>query len=101
MPDKVTLRLERDLELLLPGFLRGIRKYCDKIEQDAQSRNWHDLIKIADELSRVGQGFDFILLTKYGEELKIAALSENSAHIYEIRHMIEESIQNIEVICLK
>lgn len=98
MPGKVILRLERDLELLLPGFLQGIRKYCDRIELETQSRNWPNVIKIADDLSRVGEGIDFSNLIKYGEELKAAAFSQNSAHIYEIRHMIEESIQNIEVI---
>ncbi len=77
MADRIVVKVDSDLEDLIPGFMDNRRKDLVKLEQMIGARDFDELCKIGHSIKGVGGGYGFDAITDFGAVIEKAAASQD------------------------
>lgn len=98
MSEKILIKVDPDLEALIPGFLENRGKDVQLL-RDALTRGAITEVKtIGHNLKGVGGGYGFERITEIGAGLENAAERNDSPAIAELIATLEQYLESVEVI---
>ncbi len=98
-PDKkVTVRVDSELQEIMPDFLDGLREDLDSIRKALNNNDFRTIREMGHRLKGVGGTCGFDMITEIGGELEKSA---KGMHPDEIRHTLElfaSYLEQVEVV---
>ncbi len=94
---KFTVRIEADLEELIPGFLKSRETDIEKVRGFLAESDFESIELLGHSLKGNGAGYGFDGLTAIGQEMEQAAKEKSPAGINKSLDDIAEYLENLEV----
>lgn len=98
MSDRIEVRIDPDLEDLVPGFLDNRRKDVDRIDALLDSGDYGELRIIGHSMKGAGGGYGFDAITDYGAAIEEAALREDAAAIRESAAALADYLARVDAV---
>ena len=98
MENRITVRIDPDLEDLIPGFLENRRADVEKVRALAQSSSFADIRMIAHSMKGAGGGYGFDEITVIGGDVEEAALSEDRDAVLAGMERLSDYLSRIDVV---
>lgn len=96
--EKIIVRVDSDLEDLIPGFLEN-RAHDIKSMQDALARkDYAAIAQLGHNLKGIGGGYGFDPISAIGGSIEKAAKTENSAQIRQSIDELSDYLERIEIV---
>lgn len=97
--EKIIVRVDSDLEDLIPGFLKNRQKDIQAIEE-ALAREDYEAVRILGHgMKGVGGGYGFEAVTEFGRSLEEAAKGKNPEEIKRWAEELSRYLELVEVVC--
>ena len=94
---KFTVRIEADLEELIPGFLKSRETDIEKVRGFLAENDFESIELLGHSLKGNGAGYGFDGLTTIGQKLEQAAKDKSPAEIDKSLDDLAEYLENLEV----
>lgn len=91
------VRVEKDLEDLIPGFLANRKNDLDQMFQALRSTDWPTLQRVAHSLKGVGGGYGFDQISEMGVRLEVCAKSKDLKMITQLLNEMQEFLENVQI----
>lgn len=98
MADKIEIRIDPDLQDLVPGFLANRRRDVDKLNALLQTRMFAEIRLIGHSMKGAGGGYGFDAITDIGGEIELAALREDAAMVQSGIAHLADFLSRVEVV---
>lgn len=98
MSDRIRIRIDPDLEDLVPGFLDNRRKDVDKLRAAVEARAFDEIRLIGHSMKGVGGGYGFDAITEFGAGIERAALSEDAQAIGSYVDRLDDYLARVDVV---
>ena len=96
--EKIMVRVDSDLEDLIPGFLEN-RVHDIRSIQDALARkDYAAIAQLGHTMKGVGGGYGFDAITTIGGSIEKAAKSENSVQIRQSIDALSDYLERIDIV---
>lgn len=96
--DKITVRIDADLEDLIPGYLNNRRNDVKDIEKYIQESDWELVRRISHRMKGSGGGYGFDGITEIGAAMEQAAVLQDVVEVRRQNKMLEEYLSRVEII---
>lgn len=98
MSDRIEVRIDPDLEDLVPGFLDNRRKDVERIGGLLERGEFGELRLIGHSMKGAGGGYGFDAITDYGAEIEEAALREDGEAIRASTAALADYLSRVDVV---
>ncbi len=88
MADKIIVRIDKDLEDLIPGFFDRRAKDVESIKEAMVDDDFYTVRRLGHDMKGAGGGYGFDLITEIGTSLELAAMEQD-------RNAIEERLSEL------
>lgn len=95
---RITVRIDRDLEDLIPGYLENRRKDMESIRQALKKEDLEAIRVIGHTMKGSGGGYGFDRITDIGRTLEEAARSGDKSAILRQTLELSEYLDHIDII---
>ncbi len=96
--DKIVVRVDADLEELIPGFLENRGKDIERLREALAEQDISTLQSIGHSLKGVGGGYGFDGLSEIGAGIETAAKEQNISLIEELINTMADYLQRVDVV---
>ncbi|MCZ6773413.1 MAG: Hpt domain-containing protein [Proteobacteria bacterium] len=98
MDDRIKVRIDPDLEDLVPGFLENRRKDVDRLTEFLQVPDFTEIRLIGHSMKGAGGGYGFDEITEIGSAIEEAALLEDAAAIKTGTEKLADYLSRVDVV---
>jgi histidine phosphotransfer protein HptB len=95
--EKIIVKVDPDLEDLIPGFLENRKLDVDKLRSALDQNSFEDLRSIGHSIKGVGGGYGFDLMSEYGANIEMAAKESNADEVLENINKLDDYLKRLEV----
>lgn len=95
---RITVRIDRDLEDLIPGYLENRRKDMESIRQALKKEDLEAIRVIGHTMKGSGGGYGFDRITDIGRTLEEAAVSGSKEKILQKADELSKYLDNIDIV---
>ena len=95
--EKITVKIDPDLEELIPGFLENRSNDVEKLKAACGASDFETLRSIGHSLKGVGGGYGFAMITKLGADIEISAKAGELENIEKCISELSDYLQRIEI----
>ncbi len=96
--EKILVRLDRDIEDLVPGFLDNRRRDIETIKNCLVSGDYTTIERLGHAMKGSGGGYGFDDITRLGMLIEALARDKNSAGIMEQVDSLAHFLDSVEVV---
>jgi hypothetical protein len=96
--DRIEVRIDPDLQDLVPGFLENRRKDVDRLGKLVQVPDFAEIRLIGHSMKGAGGGYGFDEITDIGSAIEEAALEEDTATIRASTDRLADYLSRIDVV---
>lgn len=96
--DRITVRIDRDLEDLIPGYLENRRKDMGSIRQALEKEDLEAIRVIGHTMKGSGGGYGFDRITDIGRTLEEAAKNGSKEKILQQADELSKYLDNIDIV---
>lgn len=96
--EKITVRIDEDLEDLIPGFLENRRADVDKIKTATTESDYLSISRLGHTIKGVGGGYGFDEISSIGEKIEDAAKEENKEKLLDLCEEYINYLNNLEIV---
>jgi len=97
MEEKIRVRIDKDLEDLIPGYLQNRRKDIDAIEEALNRGDYEAVRVLGHSMKGSGGGYGFDAVTDIGRKIEDAAKIGDARAIRSGREELAGYLEKIEV----
>jgi HPt (histidine-containing phosphotransfer) domain-containing protein len=98
MGDRIEVRIDPDLEDLVPGFLENRRKDVDRLTELMKVPDFAEIRMIGHSMKGAGGGYGFDAITEIGSVIEEAALAEDGAAIQAGAEQLADYLARVVVV---
>jgi hypothetical protein len=98
MSDRIPIKIDPDLQDLVPGFLDNRRKDVDKLKERLAAGAFEDIRLIGHSMKGVGGGYGFDAITEFGGQIERAALREDADTVRSTVERLDDFLQRVDVV---
>ena len=98
MVEPIIVKIDPDIEDLIPGFLENRKADVDKLRSLVESGNYGEIRMIGHSMKGAGGGYGFDAITDMGDIIERAALASDDAIIKEQTSVLEDYLSRLEMI---
>ena len=95
---RIVVRIDEDLEELIPGYLDNRRRDLQVMEQALSSEDYETVRTLGHQMKGSGGGYGFDMITEVGKSLEIAARENNAQQIQEWLAELAVLLEMVEVV---
>ena len=95
--EKILVKVDPDLEELIPGFLENRGKDLTKLRAAMDRKDLPAIQSIGHSLKGVGGGYGFMRLSEIGAELEVAAKNGNAAPLPDLINALADYLSRVVV----
>ena len=95
--EKIMIRVDRDIEDLIPGFLENRKKDLVAMKEVLDAGDFETIRMIGHSMKGFGAGYGFQFITEIGKEIELAAKSKQRDEILAHLDSIKEYLNKIEI----
>jgi hypothetical protein len=96
--EPIIVKIDPDIEDLIPGFLANRKADVDKIRASIDTGNYADIRIIGHSMKGAGGGYGFDAITEIGDVIERAALASDDSVIKEQTSILEDYLSRLELI---
>ena len=96
--EPIIVKIDPDIEDLIPGFLENRKADVDKIRQSIEAGNYADIRIIGHSMKGAGGGYGFDAITDIGDLIEKAALVSDDSVIKEQTSVLEDYLSRLELV---
>lgn len=98
MSDKIEVRIDSDLEELIPGFLANRKKDVETLQAALDNKDFETIQSIGHSIKGVGGGYGFHGMSEIGAELEQAGKASDAGRAGDQVAALEDYMSRIEVV---
>ncbi len=98
MGDRIKVRVDPDLEDLVPGFLENRRKDVGRLTEFLQVPDFTEIRMIGHSMKGAGGGYGFDEITEIGSAIEEAALQEDSEAVQSGIEQLDDYLSRVDVV---
>ena len=98
LPEKNIVKVDQDLEDLIPGFLKNRFKDIDDIHKALEVRDYEKIRIIGHSMKGAGGGYGFDYVTELGKAIEAAAKENQADSITKNVKLLSQYIESVEVV---
>ena len=95
--EKITVKIDPDLEELIPGFLENRLKDVSNLKSASSSGDFETMRSIGHSLKGVGGGYGFAMITQLGADIESSAKTNDINRINQCISELSDYLQRIEI----
>lgn len=95
---KIIVKVDADIQDIVPGFLLNRRKDIEKIHSYLGTRDFEPIRILGHSMKGSGGGYGFDKITELGNSIEIAAKKSDAEAIASLKKELEEYLEQIEII---
>lgn len=95
--EKITVKVDKDLEDLIPGFMERRRGDVESIKSSLSAGDMDKVRITGHSMKGTGGGYGFDHLTQIGSELEKAAVAGDAEEISSLVARLEEYLDNVVI----
>jgi HPt (histidine-containing phosphotransfer) domain-containing protein len=95
--ERILVKVDPDLEELIPGFLENRGKDLTKLHTAMDRNDLPAIQSIGHSLKGVGGGYGFMRLSEIGAEMEVAAKAGNAAALPELINALADYLSRVVV----
>lgn len=95
---KIIVRVDPDIEDLVPGFLRHRRTDVNSIREALDNDNYETIMSLAHKIKGQGGSYGFDTISEIGEAIEVAAKSEDTEGVRQKVAEFASYLEQVEVI---
>lgn len=95
--EKITVKIDPDLEDLIPGFLENRLKDVTNLKDASSNSDFEVLRSIGHSLKGVGGGYGFAMITQLGADIELLAKANDISRIRQCISELEDYLQRIDI----
>lgn len=95
--EKITVKIDPDLEELIPGFLENRNKDITNLKAAFSRSDFEALRSIGHSLKGVGGGYGFAMITQLGADIELLAKANDISRIRQCISELEDYLQRIDI----
>jgi len=92
------VRVEKELEELIPGFLKNKRKDLDNIHTALQANDFKELKRLGHKVSGSAGGYGFEVFGELANKLETLAASGRKTELEKIYKEMVNHLENVEIV---
>lgn len=96
--EKIIVKVDPDLEELIPGFLENRIKDVESLKVALGNENHQTMQSIGHSLKGVGGGYGFDGMSDIGAGIETAAKEQNITALMDLIKQLEAYMQNVDVV---
>ena len=96
--DKIIVHVDKDLEAIVPNFLRNKRKDIETMLQALKDKEFHEIEVLGHRIKGAGGGYGFDEISRIGASIEEAASQENIPIIQNSLEELRAYLSCVEVI---
>lgn len=96
MSEKIIIKVDPDLEDLIPGFLANRSKDVTSIRALLQADDFDAIRILGHSMKGAGGGYGFDRITELGDTIEIAAVAGDAATIAEANDALDDYLSRVE-----
>ncbi len=97
MSNKILIKVDKDLEDLIPGYLESLNTSSNAIKEAIESSDWSTCQKIGHNLKGSGGSYGFDFVSEMGGNIENAASQRNKEQIQGSIKDLKEYLNRVEV----
>lgn len=98
MSDRIEVRVDPDLEDLVPGFLDNRRKDVSRLEALGAAGDFDGIKRIGHSMKGVGGGYGFDEITNIGAAVEAAAAGGDAAAVAAACARLRDYLERVDVV---
>lgn len=95
--EKITVKIDPDLEELIPGFLENRLRDITNLKAASSNNDFEALKSIGHSLKGVGGGYGFAMITQLGADIELLAKANDISRIRQRISELEDYLQRIDI----
>jgi HPt (histidine-containing phosphotransfer) domain-containing protein len=98
MKERILIKVESELEALVPRFLANRRKDLEVIEQSLAARNFEPVRKTGHDMRGVGSGYGFDRISQLGAAIEEAATRRDASELAHLVALYRDFLSSVDVV---
>lgn len=98
MDNRIIVRVDADLEDLIPEFLENRKKDLQHLRELLEKKDWEGIRSIGHTMKGIGGGYGFDGITEIGAALEQVAREQNLSAAQELLDRLEDYLDRVEVV---
>lgn len=95
--EKTTIKIDKDLEPLIPSYISDIMKWTKDMVTDVEKGDFESVRKISHQMTGSGSGYGFDMITETGIKINKAAHTGDGSTIKELCRMLHDYLERVHV----
>ena len=96
--ERIVVKVDADLEDIVPGFLEGRRKDVTELQQALREGNYETIRILGHMMNGSGGGYGFQAITEIGRHLETAAKESDSETIQQYTDELTSYLERVEIV---
>ena len=96
--EKITVRIDPDIEALIPGFLGNREKDVQSLKEALGDENYRSMRSIGHNLKGVAGGYGFDGMSRIGADIETAAGHQDIKALASLIEQLDEYMKNLAVV---
>ena len=96
--NRIIVRIDSDLEELIPQYLKNRRRDVQSILADLESGDYQAIGVIGHSMRGSGGGYGFEIISRIGEEMELSADSKSAGQIRKSVEELSDYLDRVEVV---
>ncbi|MBF0446363.1 MAG: Hpt domain-containing protein [Magnetococcales bacterium] len=97
-PDRISVIIDRDLELIMPGYLANRQNDLLQISKALQDGDFISIQTIGHRMKGSGSGYGLDEITELGREMEVLAKAHNKEDITKLATKLANYLQRIDIV---
>ena len=98
MADRILIKVESELETLMPRFLANRRRDLETIAQGLATLDFERLRKTGHDMKGVGGGYGFERISELGAAIEVAATGQDSGELVSLMGQYRDFLSEVDVV---
>lgn len=98
MANRIMVRVESELQVLIPRFLSNRRRDLENIEKHLDDKNFDRVREIGHDLKGIGGGYGFERITELGAAIETAAKQEDAESLAGLIAQYRDYLNEVDVV---
>ena len=96
--EKITVKVDSDLEDLMPGYLQNRHGDIGKIQKALEQNDYESIRVLGHTMKGTGGGYGFDSITDIGRSIEQSAKDKNPEDIRKLIHELSSYLERVEVV---
>lgn len=96
--ERIVVRVDREIEELIPSFLANRRRDVAAILEALDNRDFESILRLGHSMKGMGGGFGFDAITDFGREIESSAGERLAGRIRELTVELDSYLDRVQVV---